>query len=47
LESWEEWAKRVGFKTGTIRVEEAKKKMEETVRQLNDEFDAEASLPWL
>jgi hypothetical protein len=47
LESWEEWAKKVGFKTGTISVEEARKRMEETVRRLNDEFDAKARLPWL
>ncbi|MCA1575344.1 MAG: hypothetical protein LC770_12575 [Acidobacteria bacterium] len=46
LESWEAWAKRVGFKVKRISTDEAKKKMEERVRKLNEQFEAKARLPW-
>ncbi|MCA1600366.1 MAG: hypothetical protein LC776_01540 [Acidobacteria bacterium] len=47
LESWEAWAKRVGFKVKRISTDEAKKKMEERVRKLNEQFEAKARLPWV
>jgi hypothetical protein len=47
LESWEAWAKRVAFTGERISTDEAKKKMEERVRKLNEQFEAKARLPWL
>ncbi|MBA3568498.1 MAG: hypothetical protein H0W28_04015 [Pyrinomonadaceae bacterium] len=47
LESWEAWAKRVGFKVKRISTDEAKKKMGERVRKLNEQFEAKARLPWV
>jgi hypothetical protein len=47
LESWKTWAKRVGFKEERISTDEAKEKMEERIRKLNEQFDAKARLPWV
>lgn len=47
LESWEAWAKRVGFQGLTMGLEKATQKMEERVRKLNQQFAAKARLPWL
>jgi hypothetical protein len=47
LESWEAWAKRVGFKAEPMSSVQAKKKMEERVRKMNEQFVAKARLPWL
>lgn len=47
LESWKAWAKRVGFKGERISTDEAKKKMEERIRKLNEQFEAKARLPWI
>ncbi|MFN2510299.1 MAG: hypothetical protein ABR568_02510 [Pyrinomonadaceae bacterium] len=46
LESWEGWAKRVGFRTETISTDEAKMNMEERLQKLNEKFGAGARLPW-
>jgi hypothetical protein len=45
LETWEHWAQRSGVKL-SIKAGEAKKKFEEIVRNLNEEFDGRGSLPW-
>lgn len=45
LETWENWAERVGIET-SLRPEQAKKRFEEVVQKLNDEFDGSGSLPW-
>lgn len=47
LESWEAWAKRVGFKGETITIDEAREKMEERLQKLNKQFKAKAKLPWV
>ncbi len=47
LESWEEWAKRVGFVGEAITIGEAKKNMEERLQKLNTQFKASAKLPWV
>jgi hypothetical protein len=47
LESWEAWAKRVGFKPSSITADKAQRTIEGRVRKLNDQFEAEARLPWL
>lgn len=47
LESWEAWAKRVGFKAETISTDEAKKRMEEKLQKLKKQFDAKGELPWV
>lgn len=47
LESWEAWAKRLGFQVPTMVLEKATQKMEERVRKLNHQFEAKARLPWI
>jgi hypothetical protein len=47
LETWKTWAQKIGFRVGTIQLEEAMQKMEEKVRKLNEQFEAKARLPWL
>lgn len=47
LESWEAWAKRVGFNGDTITIDEARGKMEERLQKLNKQFKAKAKLPWV
>lgn len=46
LETWPHWAGRVGFKNSTIPVARAKKRLEERMLKLNQEFGASARLPW-
>jgi hypothetical protein len=46
LESWEAWARRMGFPRGNHGPEEAMHKMEERVGKLNQQFEAKARLPW-
>jgi len=46
LETWEHWSERVGFKSATILVEEAKTKLSERLLNLNQQFEASAKLPW-
>ncbi len=45
LQTWEHWAERAGVKT-SLTVDQAKKKLEERVQKLNEEFDGSGSLPW-
>lgn len=47
LETWEYWARRIGFRAASISVDEAKKKMEATLDKLNEQFKATARLPWM
>jgi hypothetical protein len=46
LETWEHWAKRIGFVVPSLSVAEAKTKMETRIRKLNEQFKATARLPW-
>ena len=45
LETWEHWAERSGANP-SIKVAEAKKKLEAIVLKLNEEFHGKGSLPW-
>ena len=45
LETWPHWASRVGL-TSTISAPQAKKRLEERMLKLNQEFAAAAKLPW-
>jgi len=46
LETWEHWAERVGFKSATIPVEQAKRELAKRLLKLNRQFEASAKLPW-
>lgn len=46
LESWERWARRRGIAGEKMKPEEAKKKLEEVVRALNEKYRAAGCLPW-
>ena len=46
LETWDHWAKRIGFKAATVPAEKAKKNLEKRVLKLNQQFGASAKLPW-
>lgn len=47
LESWEHWAKRVGFsRPKTITTEQATKKLEQVINNLNLKYKAKGQLPW-
>jgi hypothetical protein len=46
LETWDHWAKRVGFETESISAVEAKENLEGRLSKLNSEFHAAARLPW-
>lgn len=45
LETWERWAGRAGIKT-SLTADQAKKRLEDIVQKLNEEFDGSGSLPW-
>jgi hypothetical protein len=47
LQTWDAWAKRIGFPVETIGLEKAMQNLEERVRKLNEQFEAKAKLPWL
>ena len=47
LEKWEAWAERIGFVSEEIQIESAMQKLEERVRKLNEQFDANGRLPWV
>lgn len=46
LETWEHWAQRINFKAPPVSVERAKRNLELILDNLNEEFDAAATLPW-
>ena len=46
LETWEHWSERVGFKSATILVEQAKNELAKRLLKLNRQFEASAKLPW-
>lgn len=46
LESWGHWARRVRFKRGVVRLEEAKKQFEAIAAALEAGHGARARLPW-
>ena len=46
IETWQRWANRQGFTTRRISAQHAKRRIEEKVMALNEEFGARARLPW-
>lgn len=46
LETWEHWAERVGLKSATIPVEQAKRELAKRLLKLNRQFEVSAKLPW-
>lgn len=46
LETWEFWNKEVGFVGKKMATEEAKKRLEKVLADLNYQFDARGYLPW-
>lgn len=46
LETWEHWAKRKEFVPASTALTEAKRNLEDRLRELNEEFNANARLPW-
>ena len=46
LETWEHWARRIGFQPPKISVEKAKRDLEAILHNLNQQFRASAKLPW-
>lgn len=46
LESWQHWAQRTGFQPSAISADRAKKMIEESLDNLNEQFGAKAKLPW-
>lgn len=47
LETWTTWAANSGIKPAGITADKAKKTLEQTLEQLNDQFGAKAKLPWI
>jgi hypothetical protein len=47
LETWQGWARRIGFKSSSnISAHQAKKKIEEKLRKVNEQHGASTQLPW-
>jgi hypothetical protein len=47
LESWEHWAKRVGFEPAPkMTTRQAKRKFEDALQTLNERYNARGRLPW-
>jgi len=46
LESWEHWARRVGFQPRPLTAARARTNLERVLSSLNRRFDASARLPW-
>lgn len=46
LETWETWAKRVGFRAAPLSPATAKKRIELRLEELNEEFGGDGKLPW-
>ena len=46
LESWESWAASAKLKVGEISSAEAKKRLEQSVQELNERFGGKVELPW-
>jgi hypothetical protein len=46
IETWQSWARRIGFTPQRVLPDGAKKRLEEKVRALNQEFSARGRLPW-
>ncbi len=47
LETWTEWANRVGFTEKLVKPEQGKKTFEDILTSLNKQFAAHARLPWV
>jgi len=46
IESWEHWTSRIGFKHERMKVDKAKRNLNERIEALNGQFGASAKLPW-
>lgn len=46
LETWEAWAKRVGFKPKNSNPKTAKRLLENRVEEINQKYDGQGTLPW-
>ncbi len=46
LETWRAWAKRIGFRVLPMKPDPAKRKIEQSLALLNEEFDGDGRLPW-
>ena len=46
LETWEHWARRIGFVRQKTTVEQGKEQLEQTLKFLNTRFGAARRLPW-
>jgi hypothetical protein len=46
LETWRRWARRRGLRGPKMAAVEAKRALEELVRELNVRFQADGRLPW-
>lgn len=46
LETWECWTRRIGFNHRTVEVAEAKRRLGQKLRVLNERCGASAKLPW-
>lgn len=46
VESWEHWSRRIGLKDERMKVENAKRNLNERIEALNGQFGASAKLPW-
>ena len=47
LETWERWSKRVRFDHQIVEVSQAKRRLEQSVRNLNGRYGASGKLPWI
>jgi hypothetical protein len=46
LETWKVWIEEAGLAGKKMLPEDAKRRLEKVLADLNSEFDAEGSLPW-
>ncbi len=46
VESWQHWAQEIGFRPSAISAESAKKRIEESLDNLNKQFGGKAKLTW-
>ena len=47
LETWSRWASRIGFVAGGMPAEQGRRKLEEALESLNQQFGGRGRLPWV
>ena len=47
LETWERWSERIRFDRPVVEVSQAKRRLEQSVRNLNGRYGASGKLPWI